>query len=169
MRRSLLLNVSLALVWTAVTGSFTGLNLLFGFLVGYLVMRIVQPLIGTGRYVGRLWYLLDLALFFVREIVVASMRILADVLTKSHRMRPAVIAFPLEVKTTAEITVLANLISLTPGTLSLDVSKDRSTLFIHVMYVRKSDIEAERDSIKRRLESRVARAIGPSRQSPPSD
>lgn len=161
MRRSLLHNVLLAAVWAAVTGSFTGTNLLVGMLMGYLVLRVVQRLVGTAYYFHRVRQILELGGFVIREIVVASVRIAADVLTPEHRMRPGVIAYPLDVKTDGEITLLANLISLTPGTLSLDVSEDRSTLYIHVMYIRDRDVEAERDRIKRQLERRVRGAIGP--------
>lgn len=160
MRQSLLLNVLLAVLWTVVTGSFTGTNLLMGFLTAYLVMRLLRPLIGTAGYSVRIWHVLELAAFFLRELVVASGRIVVDVVTPSHRMQPGVIAVPLDVETSAEITLLANLISLTPGTLSLDVSDDRSTLFIHVMYVRDRDVDAERERIKRRFERRVRHAIG---------
>jgi multicomponent Na+:H+ antiporter subunit E len=68
-------------------------------------------------------------------------------------MRPGVIAIPLDAQTDIEITVLANLISLTPGTLSLDVSADRQTLYIHTMYL--DDPEAARRGIKRGFERRV--------------
>jgi multicomponent Na+:H+ antiporter subunit E len=53
----------------------------------------------------------------------------------THHMRPGVIAMPLEAKTDGEITMVANLISLTPGTLSLDVSDDRKVLYIHAMFL----------------------------------
>ncbi len=162
MRRSLLLNLMLATVWAAVTGSFTGANLLAGFLIGYAVLMVVQRLVGTARYFNRIWLILELAVFFVREIVVASVRIAVDVVTPAHRMQPGVIALPLDVTSNGEITLLANLISLTPGTLSLDVSEDRSTLYIHLMYIQDRDVDGERDRIKRRLERRVQRAFGPS-------
>lgn len=160
MRRSLLLHVMLAAVWAAITGSFSGPNLMLGFVLGYVVMRSVRPLIGADRYFGQLWRLVELALFFVRELVTASVRIAIDVVTPSHRMQPAVIAVPLDIETSGQITFLANLISLTPGTLSLDVSDDRSTLYIHVMYVEDRDVDAERARVKRTLERRVQRIMG---------
>ena len=49
--------------------------------------------------------------------------------------RPGIIAVPLDAKTDVEITLLANLVSLTPGTISLDVSDDRSVLYVHAMFV----------------------------------
>jgi multicomponent Na+:H+ antiporter subunit E len=68
-------------------------------------------------------------------------------------MRPGVIGIPLRARTDLEITVLANLITMTPGTLSLDVSPDRRTLYIHAMYIH--DPEALRRDIQDNLERRV--------------
>ena len=50
-------------------------------------------------------------------------------------LKPAIVAVPLTVKSDAEITLLANLITLTPGTLSIDVSEDRRLLYVHVLHL----------------------------------
>jgi multicomponent Na+:H+ antiporter subunit E len=68
-------------------------------------------------------------------------------------MKPAVIGIPLDAKTDIEIALLANLITMTPGTLSIDVSSDRSRLYIHVMDAK--DVDAVRRNIKENFESRV--------------
>jgi multicomponent Na+:H+ antiporter subunit E len=68
---------------------------------------------------------------------------------------PGVIAIPLDARTDAEITLLANLITLTPGSVSLDLSEDRRVLYIHAMYIDGGDVEAYRRSIKDGLERRV--------------
>ncbi len=65
----------------------------------------------------------------------------------------AIVAIPLDAKTDREITLLANLITLTPGTLSLDVSEDRRFLYVHAMFV--EDVESFRDSIKNGFERRL--------------
>jgi multicomponent Na+:H+ antiporter subunit E len=74
-------------------------------------------------------------------------------------MRPGVIAIPLNARTDVEITLLANLITLTPGTLSLDVSADRSVLYIHVMYIDNDDIDAVRRKIKEGFERRILEVL----------
>jgi multicomponent Na+:H+ antiporter subunit E len=68
-------------------------------------------------------------------------------------MTPGIVRVPLDVKTDFEITLLANLISLTPGTLSLDVSEDRKVLYVHTMYVGDKDkfIEGIKSGFERRL------------------
>ncbi len=62
-------------------------------------------------------------------------------------------AVPLEVSSDAEIILLTSLISMTPGSLCLDVSSDRRVLYVHVMFL--DDPEVFRRSVKRDLERRV--------------
>ncbi len=68
---------------------------------------------------------------------------------------PGVVAIPLDARTDAEITLLANLITLTPGSVSLDLSEDRRLLYVHAMYIDGGDIETYRRSVKEGLERRV--------------
>ena len=74
-----------------------------------------------------------------------------------HRAKPGILAVPLDVRSDAAVTVLANLVSLTPGSLSLDVSEDRSTLFVHVMFI--ENLESVRAEIKEKIERRVKEAL----------
>jgi multicomponent Na+:H+ antiporter subunit E len=76
-----------------------------------------------------------LLLFFVRELILSALQVTWLVLQPRLRLRPALIAYPLTVTTDAQITLLASLITLTPGTLSVDVSGDRRTLLIHALDV----------------------------------
>lgn len=68
---------------------------------------------------------------------------------------PGVVAIPLDARTDAEITLLANLITLTPGSVSLDLSEDKRSLYVHAMYIDGGDVEAYRRAIKEGLERRV--------------
>lgn len=76
---------------------------------------------------------LSLIGLFVRELVLSAVQVAWLVLRPRLDLHPALVAYPLTVTTDAEITLLANLITLTPGTLSVDLSDDRRTLFIHVL------------------------------------
>ncbi len=96
-----------------------------------------------------------LVLFYLKELVAASLRVAYEVLTPQDHMLPAVVAIPLEAKTDLEITLLANFITLTPGTLSIDVSKDRKTLYIHGVYVKAGDIEKVKKQIKDGFEKKI--------------
>jgi multicomponent Na+:H+ antiporter subunit E len=81
----------------------------------------------------RTWRILRLFLAFVGEFVLSVIRVSRLVLSPRMQIRPAVIAFPLTVQSDVQITLLANLITLTPGTLTIDVSQDRRTLYVHVI------------------------------------
>jgi multicomponent Na+:H+ antiporter subunit E len=78
---------------------------------------------------------LSLFLLFLRELILSAMQVAWIVLRPKLRIRPAIIAHPLTVTTDAQITLLANMITLTPGTLSVDVSADRKTLYVHAIDV----------------------------------
>lgn len=147
-----LLNILLAFVWIFITGEFTLGNIIFGFVLGYLVLVFVSPAMDEGRYVRKIWKVLFLVVYFIKELFISSIRVAADVMKPRFRMQSGVVAIPLDVQTNFEITLLANLISLTPGTLSLDTSPDGKTLYIHAMYIDNGDVEAVRRSIKNGME-----------------
>lgn len=159
----LLWNVFLALLWAALTGSFRGPNLALGFALGFVALWLVSRTgrLGSRRYASRSLQAIGFAGFFLWEMLVSSLRVAWHVLQWRPKFSPAIVAVPLDVKTDAEITVLANLICLTPGTLSIDVSTDRTTLYVHALDVPGGDVEALRASIKHGLERRVMEVFAP--------
>ena len=112
-------------------------------------------MIKTFKRIGRL---IELCLFFLYELFASSLRVAWEVLTVKSYSRPGIIAVPLNVKSDAGITLLANFVSLTPGSLALDVSEDRRLLYVHSMFI--DDPDAERANIKSKMEQRVLEVIG---------
>lgn len=151
------LNMMLALGWAALIGSFTLPSLLVGFAIGYLALWCARPLFGTTSYFARVWRSIRLAGLFVYELFVSSLRVVWDVITPAHLSRPGIIALPLDAKSDGEILLVANLISLTPGSLSLDVSSDRRTLYVHAMFA--DDPEALCRTLKARLERPILEVL----------
>lgn len=146
-------NILLALAWTALSGNFSGLNFTFGFVLGYVALSLMQrelPLLqGYSQRVPRFFLFL---VFFVKELIKANVKVAFDVLTPPWHMQPGVVALPIKAKTDLEITMLANFISLTPGTLSLDVSDDRRVLYIHAMFLNdEEELLEELKEIERRI------------------
>lgn len=132
----LVYNLILMLVWVALTGTVSLGNLAVGFLLGYALLGFA---LGSdahfSRYARKIPLLVRFLLRFLGDMVRSNLRVAYDVVTPTHLMRPAIIRMPLEACTPGEITLLANLISLTPGTLSLDVDGPGRALFVHVMYL----------------------------------
>jgi multicomponent Na+:H+ antiporter subunit E len=149
----LLGSILLALAWVALQGELTLLNLLVGYVIGYAVLAFL----GRGRVmpatlVSRTGHALSLATFFGWELLLANFRVAADVL-RGNRIEPAVVAIPLDVTSDGEILLLSMLINITPGSVTIDLSDDRQTLYVHVMHM--TSAEASRREIKEGFERRV--------------
>ncbi len=149
----ILWNLLLALAWAALLGQVTLANLVAGYVLGFLLLWITRRALPPSPYFHKLRLFASFLGFYLWKLVLANLRVAYDVLTPQHHMRPGIVAIPLDVETDAEITLLANLISLTPGTLALDVSSDRGVLYLHAMYV--EDPDAVRQEIKYDYEERV--------------
>lgn len=153
----LTLNVTLAVVWAAATGDFGTINLLFGFALGSIALYVPRGFWGESKYFHRSALVARLAWLFVIELVLSSFRVAREVARPGLHFQSGIVALPLAVDKDAEITLLANLITLTPGTLSLDVSSDKSVIYVHAMDV--TDVEALRTDIKDGFESRIMEAF----------
>lgn len=136
-----LMIAGLALVWAAITGNFSALNLVLGAAIGAVTALLLRNGFSRPLQAGRLRRIVSLLLLFLWELMVSAVRVAVIVLRPNLRasLRPAIIAFPLTVKSDAEITLLANMITLTPGTLSVDVADDRSALYVHVLHLTNRD------------------------------
>jgi multicomponent Na+:H+ antiporter subunit E len=153
MRTRFLLNNLLTFVWVALTGTFTGFNLVFGFVLGFWVLWLIDRKDGNRRYFRVVPRAIGFLLYFLYELVKANLQVAYQVLMPTFSMDPGIVRVPLDARTDLEITLLANVISLTPGTLSLDLSTDRSVLYVHAMYV--GDKEAFIQDIKNGFERRI--------------
>ncbi|MCF3638607.1 Na+/H+ antiporter subunit E [Rhizobium sp. TRM95111] len=150
-------NVFLALAWAAVSGSFTALNLAFGFALGTLSLVLIRGEVHSLGYVSRTRRILSLALLFLKELALSAWKVAVLVASPRMELKPGIFAFPLTVDRDFEITLLANLITLTPGTLSVDVSDDRRTLFVHAIDC--SDPVAARRDIANGFEKKIMEAF----------
>lgn len=146
-------NLLLAVFWALASGRLTFGTLVVGFIAGFATLFVTRRATGTEAYTTKARGAVVLALVFIRELVEANLRLAYDVMTPTHYMRPAIVAVPLDAKSDFEITLLANLITLTPGTLALHVSEDRSVLYIHSVYT--PDADRVRRGIKEGLERRI--------------
>ena len=106
-----------------------------------------------GKIFIKIYRLIGFLLFYILEVIIANMRIAWDILTPRHRTKPGILAIPLDVETDMEILTLNNLITMTPGTLSLDVSTDKRVIYIHAMYI--DDAKKIRREIKSGLEKKI--------------
>jgi len=147
-------NILLAILWSLLIGPFTPTNLVVGFFIGMVAVAACSR---PGRaYAMRFWSIVALHLFLIRELVRANIKVAYYTVSNLKTLRPAVLAVPLEELTDAEITLLAVLITLTPGTLTLDISADKRQMFVHFMHV--DDPREAVQEIKTGFERRILEA-----------
>ena len=146
-------NVALAAMWAFASVDLSPGNFAVGYAVGFGALWLARDLLGETTYFARIPRLVGFLAYFLWELLLANLRVAYDVVTPRHHMRPGIIALPLDARTDLEITLLANVISLTPGTLSLDVSADRRVLYIHSMYI--GDVENDKRKLKQGFERRI--------------
>lgn len=152
-----LVNILLAVAWGAVTGSFSVVNLAFGYVLGLGALYLIREQINTGGYFRRASRVIGLILLFLYELVMSAWRVARIVIRPKLDLNPGFIAFPLTVESDFEIALLANLITLTPGTLSVDVSEDRKVLYIHCIDV--PDPEGTIADIRNGFERKIMEAF----------
>lgn len=153
----LMVNVLLMLTWAAVSGSFTIPNLLLGLAVGALSLWLVREQFAVARHRVNPVKLLVLTAVFFKELSLSAIKVALLVIRPDMQLRPGIFAFPLTLTRDFEITLLANLITLTPGTLSVDVSEDRKTLYVHALDCH--DPAAEKRAISTGFERRIREAF----------
>ena len=150
MQKRFLLNILLTLIWVAITGAFSYINLIFGFIINYFILWIISRNSEDQRYFTIAFRILGFFFFFLYEMLKANWQVAYEVMTSHLHIKPGIVKIELEAKTDLEITLLSNLISLTPGTLVVDVSDDKKVMYVHGMYL--EDKEKFIDSIKTGLE-----------------
>lgn len=152
-----LLNTILAIAWALLTGDVNALKLVEGFFIGYFVLYLTKSVFGKSNYFNRAYKFIAFLLYFLRELTMANLKIAYDIITPRDKMKPGIIAFELDAKTDFEIALLANLITLTPGTLSLDVSDCKKILYIHSVYI--DDVDKFKMEIKKGLEKKILEVL----------
>jgi len=150
-------NAVLALVWMALNDGFTIGDFLIGYVLGFLILHVHQAFWNERVQIVRPGAALRLLAVFLWEVVKANVQVARIVLDPRIPITPAFIALPLTLKDDFTITTLANMITLTPGTLSVDVADDRSALYVHCLST--DDVEAVREQILRDFERPLNEAI----------
>lgn len=157
MTKSLFLsNLLLTLIWVLATGTLTEENLLFGFFLGFMILWIIT----TNKKESKYFYIVPTVISFILtmlwEIVKANFLTVKESIFQDQ-LEPAIIKYPLKAKTDGEISLLANVVALTPGTVVIDVSDDKKVMFIHVMHLK--DRESFIQEIQTKFEDKLLRII----------
>ena len=149
-----LLTIILALVWVILQNDVSAGMLVFGLILGIIIPRITAvwwPDRPQGFRVGKM---ASYTVIVIWDIIVANIEVAWIVLTKPNsKLKPAWIEVPLDLRTPEAISILAGTITLTPGTVSADLSNEGRSLLVHALDT--DDPDGVRDEIKERYEKRL--------------
>ncbi len=144
-----LLNLFLMVVYVLLLGEVSFLGGLAGFIIGLLIVTLIGQATGRGGYLRRVWGALRFGVYFIYILTKANLGVAKEILTPGFSMTPRIIRYPVHGLSEVEITTLANAITLTPGTLSADITDDGQMLYIHCMYAESREAAvAELDELK---------------------
>lgn len=149
-----LLTLLLTVVWALLTNSYSAGTFAFGLILGVVVPIMTAAYWPDRPALSKPWKLIGYILIVIRDIIVANVQVAMIVLFKRNAdMRPNWVCIPLELRTPEAIAILAGTITLTPGTVSADLSDRGRALLVHALDA--PDPDAVRDQIKARYERRL--------------
>ncbi|MBT2215092.1 Na+/H+ antiporter subunit E [Virgibacillus dakarensis] len=139
----IVINFIIAFMWMFLSESYSTTSFIAGYILGILLLLLLNRFVPDTFYLNRLYKIGKLVLLFIRELISSNIDIVKLVYKRKPEFEPGIFALPIDLNSNWEITLLANLITLTPGTLSVAVANDHSHIYIHAM-----DIDTIDDSIK---------------------
>ena len=149
-----ILTILLVVVWILLQNEFSAGMAVFGLILGILIpwgTSIWWPDTPRGFHLGRMF---TYSLMVIWDIIKANIEVAWIVISvPNDKLKPAWIVVPLDLVQPEAITILAGTITLTPGTVSADLSDKGHSLLVHVLHT--DDPDAVRDEIKIRYEARL--------------
>ncbi|MRX54762.1 cation:proton antiporter [Bacillus sp. HMSC76G11] len=149
----ILLNFSIAFTWMFLKGEYSVQDFFNGYFFGLLMIFVLRRFFNHRFYLWNVFAVLKLFYIFNRELIMSNLAVLKVVLAPKITTRPGIFKLETELKKDWEITILANLITLTPGTLVVEISDDNRYLYIHAMDL--ADAEEARKDIKNTFEKAI--------------
>ena len=154
--RNLLEIMILSVIWCGFSNDFTVLNIIMALFISTAIVLLVNKNVNSDIGVNPLAVIVLLFVVFV-ELIKASIMVALETLGFTKLRNPKIIMIPLACENDVQKTILAILVSLTPGTLSIDLNEPKTHLILHVMF--SNDAEVVLSLIKNQLEKRVMRAF----------
>lgn len=143
-----ILNLFIAALWLLlqdeITPKFT--TFLMGFIVGIGILYAMHRFYGTQFYLRRVFSIFKLMRLFIRELLLSSYSVLKQITTPKLNITPGIFTYKTELKGDWEITALALLLTLTPGSVVMEVSEEGDLFYIHAM-----DMEESKDAVIRSI------------------
>ncbi|WP_203333811.1 Na+/H+ antiporter subunit E [Planococcus beigongshangi] len=145
-----LINITIAFLWTLLMDeeAFYLSTFITGYLIGIGIVLIMQRFFGSQFYLLRVYSAIKLLLIFISELFQSSILILKQILSPKLNIKPGIITYEHNMEGDYELTTLALLLTLTPGSVVMEVSPDGKIFYIHAM-----DVEESREALLRSIKT----------------
>ncbi|MEF3355953.1 Na+/H+ antiporter subunit E [Paenibacillus sp. GYB006] len=153
MARQIILNLIIAFLWMLLNQSWTGAGFVTGYVLGLLIIGIFRRFFPTPFYLVRIWAVIKLLKMLLVQLFRSSFQVIGAILKPKLDITPGTFKYRTELTSDFEIMLLFLFISLTPGTLALEISKNKRTLYIHAFNM--SDEEEMVSSIRDSFEKAI--------------
>lgn len=105
------------------------------------------------NFLLRVFRFIIFVFYYLKELIVSSLYVAWDIITPKDLMKPGIVEVPVDLKSETAVIAFANLISMTPGSLTMDMSPDKKKIYIHAMYLH--DKQKFIDKMKNELEHKI--------------
>lgn len=149
----------LLVVWLMLNNTISLGHIILGAVLAFVIPLICAPLRIPQPKIMRPFKVISYVLVVLKDIVVANIEVALLVVGPMRNIKPGFVAVPLDLTDTFPITILASTVTMTPGTVSGELSSDRKWLYVHVLDMPEDEQEVI-DLIKHRYEARVKEIFG---------
>ncbi|WP_413377966.1 Na+/H+ antiporter subunit E [Paenibacillus taichungensis] len=149
----IVLNLIIAFVWMFLNNAWNGVGFLTGYLLGLLLIGSMRRFFPQRFYIVRVWAIIKLIALLIKELVRASIEVIRQIVKPKLDIRPGIFTYQTQLSSDWEVTLLCLLISLTPGSLPLEISGNQRKLFIHALDIK--DEQKMSDDIKNTFEKAI--------------
>lgn len=135
----IVLNLLIALVWMALNNTWDVVSFIIGYLIGLLLIFILRRFFPNEFYGRKLWAVVKLILMFFSELLKSSVMVLGHIIRPKLNINPAILTHETDLTSDWELTLLSTLMTLTPGTVLIEVSREQHLVYIHAIDIQDAE------------------------------
>ena len=128
-----LVNLAISFLWMFLNDSWTGAQFLTGYLAGLFIIYSVRRFFNMKFYLKTVIAVVKLGFIFIKELILSSVLVIKQILEPKMSIKPGVLVYDTVLESDVEVTLISLLITLTPGSVVIEVSDDNKKLLLHIM------------------------------------
>lgn len=138
MTMQILLNLLIAMVWMLLHDVWNVLTFTIGFILGFFIIFSFRRFFPTPFYGRKLWAILKLMYLFGIDLILSSIVVIGHILRPKLNIQPGIFKMETKLRTEWELAMLVNLLTLTPGSVVMEIVQEEGVLYVHTMDVKSS-------------------------------